>query len=191
MKRNAAFYIILLLICGLGIAALLHTGMKLPAPVGEINPAHVKAAPAGDASLLGSMGHALAVNFQHPLSHLFLQLLVIIGAARVLGGLFTRFGQPAVIGEMMAGILLGPSLFGMLAPEMFQFVFPVNSLGSLKLFSQIGVCLFMFVVGMELNMNQVRNKAHTAVMVSHASIVVPFLLGVILAYFLFTSLAQP
>jgi len=191
MKRNAVFYVLLLIVAGLGIAALLHTGMKLPAPVGEINPAHVKAAPAESTSLVGAMGSALAVNFQHPLSHLFLQLLVIIGASRLLGGLFTKFGQPAVIGEMMAGILLGPSLFGMLSPDMFQFVFPTNSLGALKLFSQIGVCLFMFVVGMELNMSQVRNKAHTAVMVSHASIVVPFLLGVILAYFLFTSLAQP
>ena len=191
MKRNAIFYIGLLIIAGLGIIALLHFGAKLPLPIGEIHPAHVKAAPAGDASLLGSMGDALGANFHHPLSHLFLQLLVIITASRLVGGLFTKFGQPAVVGEMMAGILLGPSLFGLLTPDLFQFVFPVNSLGALKLFSQIGVCLFMFVVGMELNVSHVRNKAHTAVMVSHASIVVPYLLGVLLAYFLFSSLAQP
>lgn len=191
MKKHATFYFLLLVVAGLGIAALLHTGMKLPAPVGEINPAHVKAAPPEATSLLGSMGHTLGVNFHHPLSHLFVQLLVIITASRLVGGLFTKFGQPAVVGEMMAGILLGPSLFGLLTPDLFQFVFPATSLGALKLFSQIGVCLFMFVVGMELNMSQIRNKAHTAVMVSHASIVVPFLLGVMLAYFLFTSLAQP
>jgi Kef-type K+ transport system membrane component KefB len=159
--------------------------------VGEIHPAHVKTVPAESASLLGAMGSALGQNFHHPLSHLFLQLLVIIAASRMLGGVFTKFGQPAVIGEMTAGILLGPSLFGWITPDVFQFVFPATSLGALKLFSQIGVCLFMFVVGMELNVSQVKNKAHTAVMVSHASIVMPYFLGVLLAYFLFSSLAQP
>jgi Kef-type K+ transport system membrane component KefB len=191
MKRNAIFYLVLLVVAGLGIAALLHFGTKLPAPVGEIHPAHVKTVPAESASLLGAMGSALGQNFHHPLSHLFLQLLVIIAASRMLGGVFTKFGQPAVIGEMTAGILLGPSLFGWITPDVFQFVFPATSLGALKLFSQIGVCLFMFVVGMELNVSQVKNKAHTAVMVSHASIVMPYFLGVLLAYFLFSSLAQP
>jgi Kef-type K+ transport system membrane component KefB len=102
---------------------------------------------------------------------------VIIAASSVLGLIFTRWRQPAVVGEMVAGILLGPSLFGLLAPDAFQFVFATSTLGALKLFSQIGVCLFLFVVGMELDISHVRNKADTAVVVSHASIVVPYLLG--------------
>ncbi|OYW29917.1 MAG: hypothetical protein B7Z47_04250 [Chthoniobacter sp. 12-60-6] len=96
-----------------------------------------------------------------------------------------------MVGEMAAGILLGPSLFGWLAPEAFQFVFPASSFGILKLLSQIGVCLFMFAVGMELDTGHVRKKADAAIVVSHASIVLPYLLGVLLAYFLYTDFAQP
>src|SRR5207249_1492628 len=94
------------------------------------------------------------------------------------GKVFKCCGQPAVVGEMVAGILLGPSLFGLLAPDTFQFVFAPSSLGTLKLMSQVGVCLFMFCVGMEVDASHVRHKAQAALMVSHASIVVPYFLGV-------------
>ena len=133
----------------------------------------------------------LRSNFDHPLSHLFVQFLVIISVSRAMGKMFARLGQPEVIGEMAAGILLGPSLFGLLAPDLFAFVFPKDSLGTLRLLSQIGVCLFMFAVGMELDLKHVKSKAHAAVAVSHASIVFPYLLGVCLAYFMFSQLAQP
>jgi Kef-type K+ transport system membrane component KefB len=131
----------------------------------------------------------LWTNLEHPLTHLFLQFLVIIVASRLVSRLFRRFWQPAVVGEMAAGILLGPSLFGLLAPEWFAFVFPKGTLGILGLLSQVGVCFFMFSVGMELNMKLLRSKAHAAVAVSHASILFPYVLGVSLAYFLFTDLA--
>lgn len=124
------------------------------------------------------------------LAHLFLQLLIIIGLSRVVGKGFTKIGLPAVVGEMTTGILLGPSLFGWLAPAAFAFVFPADSLGALKLLSQVGICLFMFAVGMEVNLQQVRSSARTAVVVSQASIVVPFLFGIGLAYFLY-DLAGP
>jgi Sodium/hydrogen exchanger family len=133
----------------------------------------------------------LRSNFDHRLSHLFIQFLVIISVSRAMGKMFARLGQPEVIGEMAAGILLGPSLFGLLAPDLFAFVFPKDSLGTLKLLSQIGVCLFMFAVGMELDLKHVKSKAQAAVAVSHASIVFPYLLGVCLAYFMFSQLAQP
>jgi Kef-type K+ transport system membrane component KefB len=90
---------------------------------------------------------------------------------------------------MVAGILLGPSVFGALFPAGFHFVFPAPSLGTLQLLSQIGVCLFMFVVGMEVDIRRLRGKAPTALVVSHVSIVLPYLLGVVLAYFLYTRLA--
>jgi Kef-type K+ transport system membrane component KefB len=130
-------------------------------------------------------------NLQDPLSHLLVQLLTIIVVARLAGSLFKRFGLPAVVGEMAAGIALGPSLFGALFPAAAAFVFPAESLGTLKLLSQIGICLFMFSVGMELNLAHVRNRAKEAVAVSHASILAPFLLGVLLANFTFTDLAGP
>lgn len=130
-------------------------------------------------------------NLGHPLSRLFIQLLVVIAAALTAGRLFARWGLPAVVGEMTAGILLGPSLLGHLAPGAFAFVFPADSLGPLKLFSQIGICLFMFAVGMELKAEHLRHKVHAAVAVSHASILVPFVLGVLLATVLFDSMAGP
>jgi Kef-type K+ transport system membrane component KefB len=91
---------------------------------------------------------------------------------------------------MVAGILLGPSLFGLLAPNVFNFIFAVSSLDTLRLLSQIGVCLFLFTVGMELDVLEVRHKAQTAVVVSHSSIVIPYFLGVTLALFLYSHLAQ-
>jgi Kef-type K+ transport system membrane component KefB len=194
MKRTAFFYLLLLLLAGAGIILLLRAGATLPVPsapsdVAGHASAVAKVASETSDSVVGAMLTSLRTNFDAPLGHLFLQLLVIIVASRAAGALFAKMGQPSVVGEMAAGILLGPSLFGLVAPDAFQFVFPATSLGTIKLLSQIGVCLFMFTVGMELNIAHVQNKAHAAVVVSHASIVVPYFLGVVLAYFLFTSLA--
>jgi len=192
MKRTTILYLLIVTAATAAIAWLLHAGATLPVPAGL--PATVAAtAPvaASDTSAVGSMMAGISKNSTGPLSHLFLQLLLIIAASRLVGRIFTRFGQPAVVGEMAAGILLGPSLFGLLAPGCFAFVFPAASLGTLQLLSQVGVCLFMFAVGMELNVDSVRHKAQTAVIVSHASILFPYLLGVALAYFLYTHLAAP
>jgi Kef-type K+ transport system membrane component KefB len=133
----------------------------------------------------------MARNLKDPVSRLFLQLLIIIATARLVGRAFILCGQPSVVGEMVAGILLGPSFFGLVSPSAFQFVFPDASVGTLRLLSQIGVCLFMFTVGMELDVTHIRNRAQMAVVVSHASIVIPYFLGVGLAWFLYTSLAAP
>ena len=175
--RRALLYVLMLLVFGVAIVAVLKLGSSLPAPAAE--------------PLAGSARTAPLAGHDSALGHLLLQLLVIIVAARGIGHVFKRFGQPAVVGEMAAGIFLGPSLFGLLAPEAFAFVFPEGSLGTLKLLSQIGVCFFMFTVGMEVDLRHVRGKAEAAVAVSHASILFPYLLGVILAYYLFTDLAAP
>lgn len=148
----------------------------------------VASAPVSDVK--GLFG-TLQDNMAHPLSRLFVQLLVIIAAARLAGAAFVRLGLPAVVGEMTAGLLLGPSLLGWVWPQAFAFVFPTDSLGALRLFSQIGICLFMFTVGMELKADHLRHKVRSAVAVSHASIAVPFLLGTALATVLFEQLAGP
>ena len=192
MNRTSLIYILILSVVGLSIAGILHLGAALPAPAGAVEKIATKVPEAAqNTSVIAAMGATISAHFHEPLSRLFLQLLIIIAASRIMGQIFTSCGQPSVVGEMAAGILLGPSLFGLLAPDAFGFVFPSSSLGTLKLLSQIGVCLFMFAVGMELNVNHVRHKAHTAVVVSHASIVFPYLLGVILAYFSFSHLAAP
>jgi len=187
--RSAFLYTAIVIVVGLGILEILHLGGSLPAP--GAGPAGGATPVAAVAAAGGSLLEGVRQNAADPLSRLFVQMLVIITASRLLGGLFTKMGQPAVVGEMAAGILLGPSLFKLLAPGVFDFVFPVASLGVLKLLSQIGVCLFMFSVGMELETGQVRKKAHTAVVVSHAGIVIPYFLGVVLAYFLYETLAKP
>jgi K+:H+ antiporter len=192
MKRISLFYVLLLVTVGAAILGVLQLGSSLPTPQGVAQSRHqVTLVTADQTPAVSSLIEGLQANFQQPLSHLFLQLLLIILVSRVVGRLFTRAGQPAVVGEMAAGILLGPSLFGLMAPGMFASVFPPDSLETLRLLSQIGVCLFMFAVGTEVNVRHVRGRAHAAVAVSHASILFPYLLGVLLAYFLFTNLAEP
>jgi Kef-type K+ transport system membrane component KefB len=184
MKRGALIYLCIAVATGLGLLGLLRLGSGMaPAPA-------LAAQPVAQ-SILAGVGQTMQQHTGEPLPRLLLQLLVIIGASRVAGWVFARCGQPAVIGEMAAGILLGPSLFGLVAPGAFHFVFASGSLGTLQLLSQIGVCLFMFAVGMELDISQVRQKAFTAVIVSHASIAIPFLLGVALALGLYRGFAQP
>jgi Kef-type K+ transport system membrane component KefB len=192
MKRNVVLlYLLVVVIVGLGMLGIMHLGNQLPPPGAGLVAVATHAAAPADQSFLASAMAGLKQGAGDPLIRLFLQLLIIIGVARAMGAVFTRFGQPAVVGEMVAGILLGPSLFGLVAPGAFQFVFAPGSLGALQLFSQIGVCLFMFAVGMELDLGHMKEKAQTAVLVSHASIVIPYFFGVGLALFLYTGLAQP
>lgn len=133
--------------------------------------------------------HGLEHGFKHPLAILLAQIVTIIIAARFFGYISRKIGQPTVVGEVIAGIVLGPSLLGLYFPDFATSLFPVQSLGNLQLLSQIGLILFMFVIGMELDLTVLRNKAHDAVVVSHASIIVPFALGVGFAYFTYETFA--
>jgi Kef-type K+ transport system membrane component KefB len=135
--------------------------------------------------------HPWRTNAAHPLARLILQILVIVAAARLFGAAVRYFGQPPVIGEIAAGIALGPSLLGAWLPGVSAQLFPANSLGLLQILSQVGVILFMFVVGLDLDWKAVRNKAHAAVAVSHVSILLPFLLGVLVAFPLYREHAPP
>ncbi|MDX1943524.1 MAG: cation:proton antiporter [Saprospiraceae bacterium] len=131
----------------------------------------------------------LTHNLQHSLSILILQIIVIIIVARIFTIFFKRIGQPAVIGEILAGIVLGPSLLGWLMPDVSAFLFPAASLNNLQFLSQIGLILFMFVIGLELDTSVLKKQAHEALVISHSSIIFPFLLGVILSYFIYEQFA--
>jgi Kef-type K+ transport system membrane component KefB len=120
---------------------------------------------------------------------LLTQIAVIIAAARSAGHVLRKLGQPQVIGEMAAGILLGPSLLGAVAPQFWSQLFTPQSLGYLNALSQVGVVLFMFLVGLELDPVMIRKYQHTAVLTSHTSITAPFLLGVLVAWPLYPALA--
>ena len=132
---------------------------------------------------------SLIHNLHHPLAILLGQIITIIVVARFFGWIFKKIGQPSVIGEIIAGIFLGPSVVGMYFPEFSLALFPVESLGNLQFLSQIGLILFMFVIGMELDLKVLKNKANEAVVISHASIIIPFALGISLAYFIYYKFA--
>lgn len=128
-------------------------------------------------------------NLTEPLAILLLQIIVIISFARLFGFLFKKIGQPAVIGEIVAGIVLGPSIIGAYFPDINNFLFPVSSLVTLQFISQIGLILFMFIIGMELDLKAIGKQAYGAVIISHASIIIPYALGMGLAYFLYNTYA--
>lgn len=122
---------------------------------------------------------------------LFCQILSILFLSFLITRLFRFIGQPDVIGEMTAGIMLGPSLLGLIAPEAYQFLFPPSSLPNLHSLSQLGLLVFLFLIGMEIDLGQLKGNVQSALLVSHASILLPFVLGVALALWLFPALAPP
>jgi Kef-type K+ transport system membrane component KefB len=138
---------------------------------------------------LGSAGPAVAVVAPDALLHVLLALAVVVVLGRLLGRLFARVGQPPVIGEVIAGILLGPSLLGRVAPDVAGYVLPPSVAPALGVIAQLGVTLYMFIVGLQLDAGRLRSRAHATVAISHASIVVPFVLGSMLALFLYPRLS--
>jgi Kef-type K+ transport system membrane component KefB len=122
-----------------------------------------------------------------PLYNVLLCLALILLLGRWLGKLFVYAGQPRVIGEMIAGIMLGPSLLGRIWPEAMHFILPPEAAPSLKIIAQVGVVLYMFLVGLELNAGLLRSRAHSTIAISHASIVAPFILGGLLALWLYPN----
>ncbi|MDR3704634.1 MAG: cation:proton antiporter [Paludibacteraceae bacterium] len=145
--------------------------------------------PTSDKGSWGEFVQTFSQNIKHPLALLLAQIVTIIFAARLFGWVCKKIGQPSVVGEIIAGIVLGPSLLGMYFPHVSHALFPIESLGNLQLLSQIGLILFMFTIGMELDTKVLKNKAHDAVVISHASIIIPFGLGMGLAYYIYTTFA--
>ncbi len=172
-------YFFLVALPALGVVAILRLGpaassltpAPLPAPALSERAASAPV-PAGIATLL-------------------LEIAAILLATRLVGALFRKIGQPPVIGEMAAGVLLGPSLLGWAAPHFSSLLFPPSSFGSLNLLSQVGLVLYMFAVGLQLDLGHMKGKGRVAVLTSHASILAPFFLGTLLALPLYQSLSGP
>src|SRR5713226_453491 len=142
-------------------------------------------APAG-AAIFGS---ATARANAGDLLHVLLALVVVIAAARGLGSIFRNAHQPPVVGEIIAGILLGPSLLGRVAPGASAYLFPAAVGPFLNIIAQVGVILYMFLVGLELDPSLLRKRGHSTVAISHASIALPFLLGAAIALYLYPKLS--
>lgn len=120
-----------------------------------------------------------------------LALTVIIVTARVVGALFARFNQPPVIGEVVGGIVLGPSLLGGVAPDLAAVLLPPDTAPFLNLLAQLGVILYMFLVGLELDLDVLKSRATATIAIAAAGIGVPFALGAALASALFDRFAPP
>jgi Kef-type K+ transport system membrane component KefB len=164
---------LILIFCGT-LAAVFYFGSRIDA-----------LAPASLSSIAESPASFFHKHMSSSLGLFLVQIIVIFPAAQIMGNLFKKFGQPSVVGQITGGILLGPSILGTISPAAYQFIFPPDSLWTLRLMSHIGILLFMFVIGMELNIGMFRKSAHRTVLISHAGIVVPFALGCGLAVFLF------
>jgi Kef-type K+ transport system membrane component KefB/nucleotide-binding universal stress UspA family protein len=113
------------------------------------------------------------------------EVLIVIGLSRLVGQAFRWIQQPLVIGEIVAGIMLGPSLFGLLAPSFSATLFPPETIPYLNVLSQVGLIFFMFLIGLELNPKYLSGNINVAVLTSHVSILVPFSLGTLLAVLLY------
>lgn len=179
MRNSSFFFYGIALIASVGLMLwILNVGDKLPA--------------SGDLVVAPIPGPAETGNvlWNSPLAMLLLQIVVILLVVRMFLVLTARLGQPPVIGEILAGIVLGPSLLGFLLPGVSAWLFPAVSLGNLHLLSQVGLILFMFIMGMELDIRVLRTQAKATVFVSNVGIVIPLLAGMGLAYFLYTEYAQ-
>lgn len=199
MNRNLLFYTVVITVFGSLLWFVFNQGAKLDVlQSAELSAGETSAAPAaqnpevapsaGD-GVVASFISSLFANLGHPLSLLLIQIVVIVLLSRVLASLVGKIGQPMVIGEIIAGILLGPSLLGHFWPQVSEFIFQPASLPNLNFLSQLGLILFMFIIGLELDVQLLKHRAHTAVVVSHASIIIPFTMGVSLAYFLYAQYA--
>lgn len=164
---NVPWRYLLLVVVPLAVAVLLTRldAASLALPLANVQP--------------GAAAHDTLTS---PLSRFLMQLLVVLCIAKGAGWLLRRLGQPAVIGEMAAGLLLGPLLLGAVWPEGQAWLFAPESLGTLGLVSQLGVLMFLFVAGAELELSTLQGRRSLAVLVSHAGIALPFLCGVLLAF---------
>lgn len=183
-RKNYGIYILMLLVFGGLIYGALHTGERfltsgLPEVTGRLRE-----------TAFGMFRGIILDNLRSPLTVLLFQVIVILLFVRLFSRLFRYIGQPGVIGEIVAGIVLGPSVLGILSPELFGALFPQESLTNLELLSQIGLVLFMFVIGMDVDFGILKNKMHETLVISHAGIIVPFFLGIVASFWVYEEYAS-
>lgn len=182
--RNYLIYVFMLLVLGGMIFGALKTGeyhatsFALSAP--ETSPSQA----------FHEFCSMVASNLHHPLALLLVQIVVILVVVRCFAALFRLIGQPGVIGEIVAGIVLGPSLLGWVWPEAYAVLFRPDSLGILEQVSQIGLLLFMFVIGLEVDFTMLKNKMNATIVISHAGIFSSFFLGILASIFIYEEYAK-
>jgi len=174
--RTAASYLAFVVLPVASLLWVLHTGSALLPPLNTAATAATDSIPASQIVLR---------------TPIFLtQVIIIIAAARLVGSVLRKLGQPRVVGEMLAGLMLGPSLLGALAPGAYAWLFPVGTVRFLNALSQTGIVLFMFLIGLDLNVREIIRRSRESLIVSHASIAIPMFAGVALAFVFYRQFAM-
>jgi Kef-type K+ transport system membrane component KefB len=172
VKSITVFYLF-----GVALTAILvyvlYASRNIGLPVENLSPIKVQSGQSSISEIIKLLNHSQAI--------IILQVAVIIVVARLTGLLFRKIDQPIVMGEIVAGIILGPSVLGIVSPDISQFIFAKSSLSNLQVLSNIGLVIFMFIVGIEFKLNMIKEEARTIICISFASIMLPFILGVLLA----------
>ncbi len=181
-NKNTTFYLIMVIVFGILMYLITIGGEAQEVESAIQTSTH---APHNMTEGFGVFTDLVIHHIQSDLGILLLQIVIILIFCRIFGWLFSKMGQPTVIGEIVAGIVLGPSILGNIAPGVSSFLFPEESLQNINIISQFGLILFMFAIGMELSITEIRKKLNETILISHTSIIVPFLLGMITAYFLY------
>ena len=180
-QKNLSIYIIMMIL----FSGLIYIALKEGTRFDHLMSQHA----ASNLSPITAFQHIIVANLSSSVMILLMQMIVILVTCWIFSFLFKKIGQPGVIGEIVAGIILGPSLLGYLFPEFSAFLFPKSSLVNIHLISQIGLIFFMFVIGLEVDFNTLKNKINETLVISHAGILVPFLLGILSSYWVFEKYA--
>jgi Kef-type K+ transport system membrane component KefB len=185
--QNLTFYVLMIALFGSLMYLIVRQG-----EIRQLDGLEIIEAPAASESLSGgfeSFQRLIHKDVESPIAILLLQIITILLICRIFGWLFKKIGQPTVMGEILAGIILGPSVLGNMAPELSDFLFREESLANINILSQFGLILFMFAIGMELDFSEVRKRLKETILISHASIIVPFFFGMLAAYFVYDRYA--
>ena len=183
MNKKLIYYLSAIFIFATLIWISLYRGSAIYAPVSLPSDAHIVNPAEGRSGAF----NGLLANMQHILPTMILQIVLIMMVSRIFGAVFRKLKQPSVIGEIIGGIVLGPSVLGFFFPSISHAIFPAVSLQFLQFFSNMGLILFMFIIGMELDINILMKKALTAVAISHTTIIFTFFLGIIAATYLYAG----
>ncbi|MDR1455323.1 MAG: cation:proton antiporter [Tannerella sp.] len=186
-KNGLVFYIVMLLVSGLSVWLILRKGEHLQVSDQTAVPVPV---PQNLSDGFRLFAELTMEHIRTPFGLLLLQVIAILLTCRIVGWIFNKLRQPSVIGEIVAGLLLGPSILGYFMPDVSGFLFPAASLSNLNILSQFGLILFMYCIGMELDLGEVKKKFRTSLLISHTSMIIPFVLGVLMAYFIYDRYAS-
>ncbi|MDR1096608.1 MAG: cation:proton antiporter, partial [Tannerella sp.] len=182
-RRNGLiFYTVMMLVSGVLMWFIIRKGEHLQMAVQTSVPQNLN----DGFSLFVKL---ITDHIRMPFGLLLLQVIAILFTCRIVGWIFNKLRQPSVIGEIVAGILLGPSILGYFMPDVSGFLFPAESLSNINILSQFGLILFMYSIGMELDMGEVKKNFRTSLLISHTSMIIPFALGVLMAYFTYDRYA--